>query len=52
MIGAVIIVVLLVVVIPVGFLMSMAAPAGIIGLLLKRGAETDHADSELLDTNY
>lgn len=52
MIGAVIIVVLLVVVIPVGFLMSMAAPAGIIGFLLKRGAETDHADSELLDTNY
>ena len=52
MVGAVIIVVVLVVLIPVGFLMSMVIPAGVIGTLLKNRAEALHADSELLDTNY
>ncbi len=52
MIGAIVIVIVLVAVIPVGFLMSTAAPAAIIGGLLKHRAEATHADSELLDTNY
>ncbi len=52
MIGAIIIAVVLVVVIPVGFLMTMALPAGVVGFLLKSRAEATHADSELIDTNY
>ena len=52
MIGAIIIAIVILVVIPVGFLMSMAVPAGVMGSLLKSKAERDHADSELLDTNY
>lgn len=52
MIGAIIIAIVIVVLIPVGFLMSMAVPASLFGLLLKKKAETDHADSELVNTNY
>jgi hypothetical protein len=52
MVGAVVIVVVLLVVIPVGFLMSMVVPASVIGSMLKRSVETDHAGSELIDTNY
>lgn len=52
MIGAVIIAVVIVVLIPVGFLMSMAAPAAIIGGFLKSTAESDAGDSELVETNY
>ena len=52
MIGAIIIAVVLVVVIPVGFLMTMALPAGVLGFLLKSRAEAIHPDSELIDTNY
>lgn len=52
MIGALIIAFVVVVLIPVGFLMSMAVPAGVIGTLLKSTAESDNADSELIETNY
>jgi hypothetical protein len=52
MIGVIIFLIVLVVVIPVGFLMSMAVPAAVIGFVLKRGSETDNAGSELIDTNY
>ena len=52
MIGGIIIAFVLLVVIPVGFLMTMALPAGIIGALLKQRAEEAHAGSELLETNY
>ncbi len=52
MIGVVIFLVVLLVVIPVGFLMTMVLPASIIGFLLQKGAEADNADSELIDTNY
>ncbi len=51
MIGFIIIVVVLLVVIPVGFLMTMAIPAGIIGTLLKNGSESDNEGSELIETN-
>ena len=52
MVGAIIIAVVIIVLIPVGFLMTMAVPAGVFGHLLKAKAERDHADSELLETNY
>lgn len=52
MIGAIIIVVVILVLIPVGFLMSMAVPASLFGFLLKTKAENDNAESELLETNY
>jgi hypothetical protein len=50
--GAIIIVAVLLVLIPVGFLMTMVLPASIFGFLLKTKAEKDNADSELIDTNY
>lgn len=52
MLGAIIIAIVVVVLIPVGFLMSMVLPASIFGLLLKNKAEADHAESELVNTNY
>lgn len=52
MLGPIIMVVVLLVVIPVGFLMTMALPAAVIGHLLRKGAENDNPDSELLETNY
>lgn len=45
------IVFVLVIAIPVGFLMSMSVAAAIIGQFLTRNAEIEHADSELLDCN-
>ncbi len=51
-IGAIIVAVIIVVVIPVGFLMSTAVAAGALGALLRANAEAEHADSELLETNY
>ncbi len=50
-IEVVVIAIVLVVLIPVGFLMSTSIAAGLIGFLLKDDAETRHADSELLETN-
>ena len=52
MIGAIIFAIVVIVLIPVGFLMSTAIPAGLVGLLLKNKAEADNADSELVNTNY
>ncbi|MGI9598829.1 MAG: hypothetical protein ACR2QK_21875 [Acidimicrobiales bacterium] len=52
MLGPLIIVLIVVVAIPVGFLMSTSLAAGVIGFLLKDGSEKTNADSELLDTNY
>lgn len=52
MLAAVIFAVILVVVIPVGFLMSTSIGAAALGALLKTDAERRNADSELLDTNY
>lgn len=51
-IGPIVIVVVVVLAIPVGFLMSTSVAAGVLGYLLKDDAEKRHADSELLDTNY
>lgn len=51
MVAAAIVAFLIVIVIPVGFLMSTTLAAGVIGFLLKDNAETVHADSELLDYN-
>ena len=51
MAGAVIMVVVLVVVIPVGFLMLAAALTVLMGWLLHRHAEVTHPGSELLELN-
>ncbi|NNE97104.1 MAG: hypothetical protein HKN24_13850 [Acidimicrobiales bacterium] len=51
MIGTFIIIVVLLL-FPIGFLMSTTVAAGVIGWALKSNAEAEHADSELLDTNY
>ncbi len=51
MIAAIVFAVILVVVIPVGFLMSTSIVAAAIGELLRLGAERDNADSELLELN-
>ncbi|MCP3991516.1 MAG: hypothetical protein GY724_20755 [Actinomycetia bacterium] len=52
MLVAIIFAVILVVVIPVGFLMSTMGAAAAFGELLRKDAERRHGDSELLDTNY
>lgn len=51
MLGPVIIVLVLVVVIPVGFLMSTSVAAAVIGFLLTDNAEKADPDSELIATN-
>lgn len=51
MLGPIIIVVFLVVLIPVGFLMSTSLAAGVLGFLLKDDADKRHAGSELIETN-
>lgn len=50
-IEAAIISIVVVVLIPVGFLMSTSIAAALLGFLLKNDAEARHADSELLETN-
>ena len=52
MLGPIIIIAVLLVIIPVGFLMSTSVAAGVLGFLLKDDAEKRHAGSELVDTNY
>ena len=37
---------------PIGFLMSTGVAAAVIGWALKSNADAEHADSELLETNY
>ena len=51
MIGALILAFVIVVMIPVGFLMSTAFAAGVFGFLLKDNAEKENEGSELLDCN-
>jgi len=50
-IGAVIIVLVLVVVLPVGFLVGGAVVAGLLGSALKADGEARNAGSELIDLN-
>lgn len=52
MVAAIIFAVIVVAVIPVGFLMSTTVGAAVLGALLKVDSDHRHADSELLDTNY
>ncbi len=52
MLGPIIIVAVLVVLIPVGFLMSTSIAAAVMGFLLKDKVEKANPDSELLSTNY
>tara|TARA_A100001037_G_scaffold244695_2_gene225682 strand:+ start:1204 stop:1389 length:186 start_codon:yes stop_codon:yes gene_type:complete len=49
MFGAVLMVLLLVIVIPVGILISGAVAASLLGGLLKKDADGSHEGSELLD---
>jgi hypothetical protein len=51
MAGAIIMVVLLVVVVPVGIIISGGVLAAIIGYFLKSNAEATHEGSELIETN-
>lgn len=51
-VGPIIMVFALLIMIPVGFLMTMLLPAAVVGYLLKRGAEVDHEGSELIEKNY
>lgn len=52
MVGGIIIAVVLIVVIPVGVLISGAFAAFLIGSALNQNGQREHADSELLQTNY
>lgn len=49
--GAVLIAIVVVVVIPVGVLMSGGVASGLLGYFLKEEAEKSHEGSELIDTN-
>ena len=49
MLGAVLMILLLVVVMPVGILMAGALAAALLGGILKKDVDTTHAGSELLD---
>ena len=52
MAGAVIIVIVLVIVLPVAFMLGGAVVAALLGLSLRGTVEADHEGSELIDTNY
>ncbi len=52
MLGPLLMVLALVILIPVGFLMSTTIAAAVMGFLLKDNAEKLNADSELLESNY
>lgn len=52
MIGALILAFVIVVVIPVGFLMTTAVVAAIMGMAMKSNAEAEAEGSELIDLNY
>ena len=51
MLVGIIFAIILVVVIPVGFLMSTSLAAGVMGALLRQNAERQNEDSELIATN-
>ena len=52
MIGAIILAVVIIVVIPVGFLMTMGVVSGIMGFAMKTNADAEADGSELIDLNY
>jgi len=51
MLGAIILAVIIIA-IPVGFLMSMAAVSAIMGFAMKTNADAEAGGSELIDLNY
>jgi hypothetical protein len=51
MLGAIVLAVVLVIVIPVGVLMSGAVAAGLLGWALKSDADVRYEGSELIDLN-
>ena len=51
MAGAIVMIIVLVLVIPVGVIASGGVIAALIGHLLRRNAETTHAGSELIELN-
>jgi hypothetical protein len=51
MVGAVIIVIVLVVALPVAVLMSGAVASGLLGYFLRTDVEASHEGSELIDIN-
>jgi hypothetical protein len=50
--GAIILAVIIVIVLPVVFLLTGAVPTVLLGWLLKEHGDETHEGSELLDTNY
>jgi hypothetical protein len=50
--GAIILAVVIVIVLPIAFMLSGAVAAALLGWSLKSEAEATHQGSELLDTNY
>lgn len=52
MLGPIIIALVVIVLIPVGFLMSTAIGAAVFGFLLTSNAEKIDPDSELIETNH
>lgn len=52
MLGAIILAVVIIVVIPVGFLMTMAIVSAVMGWTLTDDAEARAEGSELIDLNY
>lgn len=52
MLGAIVLAVVIVILIPVGVMMSGAIAAALLGWSLKGTAESEHEGSELLETNY
>ena len=52
MLGAIIVAVIIVIVLPVAFLLTGAVPTVILGWLLNDHAVETHEGSELIETNY
>ncbi len=50
--GPILMVIVLVIAIPVSVMMSGAIAAGLLGFAVKDEVDRNHADSELLKTNY
>lgn len=51
LLGVILLIIAIVIVIPVGFLMTTGLVAAVIGFVLKDNAEKVHAKSELVDLN-
>ncbi len=52
MFGAILVIVALLIVVPVGVIISGGVAAGVIGFFLKDNGEKTHEGSELLESNY